>query len=88
MAGKGKKEDRKSTNLNIPNRDIMQRLNFLYQASVYLNQASVKANGSSSDTISVHSTQQHIRREVTTSDIAKDYVKTMKLIGTKTNVRM
>ena len=90
MAGKKHKDNKTSSNANIPNRDIMQRLNFLYQASVYLDQMGASQGGSdhSTGSTSALSSQDFKRRDVRTSDIARDYVKTLKLIGTKTNVRL
>lgn len=60
----------------VPNRDIIQRLNFLYQASVYLNDPGNNPPGTQT------------RSVVTTSDLSRSYVKTMKVIGQKTIVKM
>lgn len=111
---------------SIPNRDIIQRLNFLYQASSYLNGIGLaypRAGGSSkSQSASKNEKEQeeHLgssaedeetkkrddqgveqkekesrntrrqlgKRKATTHDIARSYVKSMKIIGQKTNVKM
>ena len=62
---------------NVSNRDIVQRLNFLYQASVYIN--GIEANAEC---------HNQGRRGVTTSDLSRSYVKTMKTVGQKTTVKM
>ncbi|KAK0438336.1 RNAse P Rpr2/Rpp21/SNM1 subunit domain-containing protein [Desarmillaria tabescens] len=59
---------------NVPNRDIIQRLNFLYQASVYLN--------------GVSPPQKRKQKRVTTSDLSRSYVSSMKIVGQKTTVKM
>ncbi|KAK0201592.1 RNAse P Rpr2/Rpp21/SNM1 subunit domain-containing protein [Desarmillaria ectypa] len=59
---------------SVPNRDIIQRLNFLYQASVYLN--------------GVTSQSPPQRKRVTTSDLSRSYVSSMKIVGKKTTVKM
>ncbi|KAK0503705.1 RNAse P Rpr2/Rpp21/SNM1 subunit domain-containing protein, partial [Armillaria luteobubalina] len=72
MAKKPKDE---TPNANsVPNKDIIQRLNFLYQASVYLN--------------SVTSQSPSRRRRVSTSDLSRSYVSSMKVVGQKTVVKM
>ncbi|PBK74610.1 Rpr2-domain-containing protein [Armillaria solidipes] len=72
MAKKSKDE---TPNANsVPNKDIIQRLNFLYQASVYLN--------------GVPSQSPPRRKRVTTSDLSRSYVSSMKIVGQKTVVKM
>ncbi|KAK0485300.1 RNAse P Rpr2/Rpp21/SNM1 subunit domain-containing protein, partial [Armillaria luteobubalina] len=72
MAKKPKDE---TPNVNsVPNKDIIQRLNFLYQASVYLN--------------GVTSQSPSRRRRVSTSDLSRSYVSSMKVVGQKTVVKM
>lgn len=58
---------------NVVNRDIIQRLNFLYQASVYLSSCNPL---------------QKAPKLVSTRDLAKDYISTMKAVGQRTTVRM
>ncbi|KAK0188263.1 Rpr2-domain-containing protein [Armillaria mellea] len=72
MAKKAKDE---APNANsVPNKDILQRLNFLYQASVYLN--------------GVASPSPPRRKRVTAGDLSRSYVSSMKIVGQKTVVKM
>lgn len=107
---------------NVPNRDIIQRLNFLYQASTYLNVLHAQYNpqhvsqpakqeiseletkeSSSDPSEKVEPGSPHDgggsiknqgmcerpgKRKATTQDIARSYLKSMKVIGQKTNVKM
>ena len=57
---------------SVINRDVIQRLNFLYQASVYLS----SCNPPNSPNL------------LSTRDLAKDYISTMRAVGQKTTVRM
>lgn len=78
---------------NVSNRDIIQRLNFLYQASAYLTNISpvsppprtIQASDSRKEK---HSKRRLNRHPASSSDLARDYVKSLKIIGQKTNVRM
>ncbi|KAG2358478.1 RNAse P Rpr2/Rpp21/SNM1 subunit domain-containing protein [Suillus spraguei] len=77
----------------VGNRDIIQRLNFLYQASVLLN--GMTAGPSSQipfDTCESNDTQSPPRkrqkRVVSTADLSRSYVDTMKIVGQKTNVKI
>ncbi|RDB16638.1 Ribonuclease P protein subunit rpr2 [Hypsizygus marmoreus] len=93
MAKKGKDE---APNPNsVTNRDIIQRLNFLYQASVYLSTVSSQACPPSASTITTRpgrpervSKKRRIVRNVTTSDLAKSYISSMKIVGQKTTVKI
>ena len=96
---------------SVPNRDIIQRLNFLYQAGTYLCQLApekqhptvpLEVTGTDHNVGSgsglptnvrdegVQSTRTYKpkKRKVNTGDLARSYVKTMRAIGQKTNVRM
>ncbi|KAI0311770.1 RNAse P Rpr2/Rpp21/SNM1 subunit domain-containing protein [Amylostereum chailletii] len=97
---------------NIQNRDVLQRLNFLYQASVYLQSISPSTVGDSlptgpSNSVSAshpavkkkkHSKFLHIQKEeklprrrtriVSTNDVARGYVRTMKQVAQKATVKM
>lgn len=122
----GKKNKDEAPNPNsIPNRDIIQRLNFLYQASSYLNgiagahsgteprnAASGPTNGKitapeedassgpgekeretaevdEGDVLKGGDTPKRPgQRKATARDLARSYVKSMKIIGQKTNVKM
>lgn len=95
---------------SVPNKDILQRLNFLYQASTYLsgleNTDSVRklasssklvqdemaeGNASSVDTEKKERNRKQrvaANRKATARDLSRSYVKSMKIIGQKTNTRM
>ena len=102
-----KKQKEGTPNINAtPNRDIIQRLNFLYQASVYLqslepstsssipisNQPSAcafgKSRSKSTQRTSGNLEKKKRRRKYTTSDLARNYVQCMRIVGQKTTVKM
>lgn len=109
-----KKDNAEPNANNISNKDILQRLNFLYQASTYLNSLggthfepsgamSMKGEVNTgldvakssepqlkqSATDGASSTRKRGRNQkATTNDLARDYVKSMKIIGQKTTVKM
>ncbi|KAJ4493760.1 RNAse P Rpr2/Rpp21/SNM1 subunit domain-containing protein [Lentinula edodes] len=83
---------------SISNRDVIQRLNFLYQASVYLHNIH-----SSSQSTPVSSSSQPVnestskknegkkskkKRIVQLNDLSRSYIETMKSVGTKTTVQV
>jgi ribonuclease P protein subunit RPR2 len=91
MAKKGK--DEAPNPHSVSNRDIIQRLNFLYQAGVYMN--TISSGSGSSQSMSTSSVQneectkkRRKRRKGTTSDLAKAYVSSMKTVGQRTTVKM
>jgi ribonuclease P protein subunit RPR2 len=77
---------------NVSNRDIIQRLNFLYQASVYLNSVGPTSDDAKTDvTNSVkeeHKKKKRRRVVVSTTDLSRSYIKSMKIVGQKTTVKM
>ena len=96
---------------SVPNRDIIQRLNFLYQASSYLNGLGATHASPFPSNAAEHENGQVLRkkrnlkrhcedkkgdntrkrsdqRKATAYDLARSYVKSMKIIGQKTNVKM
>ncbi|KAI0298579.1 RNAse P Rpr2/Rpp21/SNM1 subunit domain-containing protein [Russula brevipes] len=83
----GKKNKGEAPNpSNIANRDILQRLNFLYQASVYLGSISPAP-------LSMAAGRKHDRgrrkgRVIHAADIGQGYVRAMRLIGQKATVKM
>ncbi|KAI0268732.1 RNAse P Rpr2/Rpp21/SNM1 subunit domain-containing protein [Gloeopeniophorella convolvens] len=112
----GKKNKDEAPNpSSIANRDILQRLNFLYQASVYLDSVSRQFDCSTRSGAIVHDEiadasktaegqtsasakpdaapiprakgKRH-RREIRAADIGQGYVRSMRLIGQKTTVKM
>jgi ribonuclease P protein subunit RPR2 len=96
MAKKGK-DDAPNPN-SVANRDIIQRLNFLYQASVYLNTIPTPAQpvASTSSSGQYAAKSVNARKELkkkstrifTTSDLARTYIANMKIVGQKTTVKM
>jgi len=90
--GKRNKDDIPNPN-SVANRDIIQRLNFLYQASVFLNgiTASPSSQVPSSPCVAddAHNPpKKRAKSVVSTADLSRSYVDTMKVIGQKTNVKM
>ena len=83
---------------SIQNREIIQRLNFIYQASVYLTNLSqdvpsTDANPTGSDAHQTRTGDKEERRAYrrrirTTNDLARAYVDTMTTVGKKTTVKM
>lgn len=80
---------------SVTNRDIMQRLNFLYQASQMLGALGLSHTGESQQKDArgkgkrVEKREKNRRRHPTNMlDLSRSYVQSMKTIGTKTNVRM
>lgn len=108
MAKKGKEPIPSPS--SVPNRDIIQRLNFLYQASTYLNGLAPQNNHAAKNFIARTEDEEEKKdvilegitgadneeisgivrdkKKATTSDLARSYVKSMKIIGQKTNVKM
>ncbi|KAJ7282960.1 RNAse P Rpr2/Rpp21/SNM1 subunit domain-containing protein [Mycena rebaudengoi] len=83
MAKKNKDE---APNANsIVNRDIMQRLNFMYQASVYL---SGVLPAPPADAAPVPQKRKKKARRMTIHDLSKSYVSSMKVVTNKTMVKM
>ena len=87
--GKRNKDDVPNVHA-VAQRDIFQRMNFLYQASVYLNSlssdyASAVSAGSGQDT---HIRKKRMGQSSTTTDISRSYIKSMKIIGKKTVAKM
>lgn len=81
---------------SVVNRDILQRLNFLYQASQLLGSiapsppryASPKSLAGDAKKKTSMREQNKRRHPTTCADLSRSYVKSMKAIGQKTNVRM
>ncbi|KAF9446213.1 hypothetical protein P691DRAFT_804454 [Macrolepiota fuliginosa MF-IS2] len=87
----------KPMNLNaVPNRDIMQRMNFLWQASVYLGGLGGGRGEKGKDvmvegeTPKIGGRKRRRRRKVEADvrDLARIYVRTMKTVGQKATVKM
>ncbi|KAF9232738.1 Rpr2-domain-containing protein [Melanogaster broomeanus] len=103
--GKNKNKDEIPNPNSVTNRDILQRLNFLYQASVLLNGITLTAPSLPSvddnhdgqpppqpegavESGSHSGKAPRRRRVVTTSELSRSYVDTMKSVGQKTNVKL
>ena len=98
--GKRQKED--SPNINaVANKDIIQRLNFLYQASVYLqsleggNQqkggSDLSLNAQPTQSVAEKSVKQYARKKRSnrrTNVLARDYIHCMRQVAQKTTVKM
>ncbi|KAF7376431.1 hypothetical protein MSAN_00058700 [Mycena sanguinolenta] len=85
MAKKNKDGDAQTPNANsIPNRDIMQRLNFMYQASVYL--SGVLPVPPPSPPALQKRTKKS--RKMNVHDLSKSYINSMKIVASKTMVKM
>ncbi len=88
--GKKNKDQEPTANLSsVPNRDIIQRINFLYQASTYVN--SIAPPPDRDGTISHRGAKRKkntIRHPKNTAELSRCYVGAMRIIGQKTMVRM
>ncbi|KAI0675402.1 RNAse P Rpr2/Rpp21/SNM1 subunit domain-containing protein [Trametes maxima] len=99
--GKKNKDQEPVANLNsVANRDIIQRINFLYQASTYLNSLSqslppttddVKQPPTAKNRGSVRQKRKKIktlRHPNGTAELSRSYIGTMRIVGQKAMVRM
>lgn len=71
---------------NVPNRDIMQRLNFLYQAGTYLSSLSAIKGGATPTTRPGEQTGE--LPLATPAYLSRAYINSMKTIGRKTVVKL
>ncbi|KAI6000664.1 RNAse P Rpr2/Rpp21/SNM1 subunit domain-containing protein [Pisolithus albus] len=86
VKNKGKQADIPNLN-HVGNRDIIQRLNFLYQASALL--GTISHSPSPHTPVTCHPAGCHQRkRVVTTSELSRSYIDTMKVVGQKTNTKI
>ena len=99
MAKKNKDQEPKATLSGVTNRDILQRLNFLYQASTYLNTIAPHAatigppNEGMTQQGAAKKAQKSLSRRrrrhpATTSDLSRTYIVAMRAISQKTTVKM
>jgi ribonuclease P protein subunit RPR2 len=83
--GKKSKGDAVPSVSSVANRDMLQRLNFLYQASAYLTAVAGPSESS-------HSTDLPARKRrkqyATVHDLSRAYLEDAKLVAQKTTVRM
>ncbi|KAF9019242.1 Rpr2-domain-containing protein, partial [Hymenopellis radicata] len=68
---------------SVVNRDIIQRLNFLYQASVYLNTVAASV-----PTAAPPPQKKKWKKRITADQLSRNYVSAMKVVGQKTTVKM
>ncbi|KAJ4483826.1 RNAse P Rpr2/Rpp21/SNM1 subunit domain-containing protein [Lentinula aciculospora] len=76
---------------SVSNRDVIQRLNFLYQASVYLDNVQSSSTTPSHDDSSSRKfkdKQNKRKKVVKLKDLSRSYIETMKSVGTKTTVQL
>ncbi|KAI0709542.1 RNAse P Rpr2/Rpp21/SNM1 subunit domain-containing protein [Cerioporus squamosus] len=78
---------------SVANRDIIQRINFLYQASTYLNTISPPAASSSSTAPAQppkgkSKKKNTIRHPKSTAELSRCYVGSMRIVGQKAMVKM
>ena|ERR1700691_3774742 len=98
---KGKDQDQVPNPNSVSNRDIIQRLNFLYQASVYLNSVggpststSAAASNDVPKTEGMQAKEEKYKKRrrrrgvVSATDLSRSYIKSMKAVGQKTTVKM
>lgn len=97
----GKRQKVDSPNISaVANKDIIQRLNFLYQASVYLqslegrNLPAKQKDASDFDPPPTqNAVQKNVKKKHTanrrrTNDLARDYINCMRQVAQKTTVKM
>jgi len=99
-ASMGKRRDAGASPSGVPNRDIFQRLNFLYQASAFLQSVSApplspsKPQPAAAEDLGSLSSAGGARRrrrevrEIAARDLACSYVRAMREVGKKTTVKM
>lgn len=78
---------------SVANRDILQRMSFLYQASNYLNSISSSASleptsKEQTPPLPDSAKKARKRKSTSTSDLSRSYIGAMKAIGQKTVVKM
>ncbi|KAH9892669.1 Rpr2-domain-containing protein [Cubamyces lactineus] len=97
--GKKNKDQEPAASLNgVANRDIVQRINFLYQASAYLSTISQSLHPSDGDAAKTdrrkarsekkHKKRPNLRHPRNIAELSRSYVGTMRIVGQKTMVRM
>ena len=94
--GKKNKDDVPNPN-SVTNRDILQRMNYLYQASAYLGsvqgppkefQGRIPAELKGKERKDEMRRRNKARHSTAPVDLSRAYVKSMKAIGQKTTMRM
>lgn len=97
MAKKNKDSEPVVNLHSVANRDIIQRINFLYQASTYLNSVS-QALPASAENVQPQQPapsvkgkskkKQKVRHPRNTAELSRSYIGSMRTVGQKTMVRM
>ncbi|KAI0335126.1 Rpr2-domain-containing protein [Cubamyces sp. BRFM 1775] len=98
MGKKNKDQDPAASLNSVANRDIVQRINFLYQASTYLSTISQSLPPSAEDTAKTgrekaksgkkQKRRPNLRHPRNVAELSRNYVGTMRIVGQKTMVRM
>ncbi|KAH9858451.1 RNAse P Rpr2/Rpp21/SNM1 subunit domain-containing protein [Lenzites betulinus] len=99
MGKKGKDQEPVASLNSVANRDIIQRINFLYQASTYLNSISQagprESNSEGSSALNVGESskgksrkKRKVRHPKDASELSRSYIGSMRQVGQKTMVRM
>ena len=88
MGKKGKEQGPVPNLAGVQNRDIIQRVNFLYQASSYLGSISPPANQEDLVPEGKNKKKNALRHPKSAAELSRSYVGTMRLVGQKTMVRM
>ena len=84
MGKKGTDQDAKPNPGAVVNKDLMQRMNFLYQVASHLSQQSPQSEATQINSNS----KKKGKRKGTLQDLAAFHVRTMKTIGNKSMVKM
>jgi ribonuclease P protein subunit RPR2 len=89
VMGKQKSNQEKGPNLSaVPNKDLMQRMNFLYQVASHLSQQSGPLEENSDVKPPPKGLKKAKKRNGTPQDLAAFHVRSMRAIGTKSMVKM
>ncbi|KAL1945784.1 hypothetical protein VTO73DRAFT_1786 [Trametes versicolor] len=95
MAKKNKDSEPVANLHGVANRDIIQRINFLYQASAYLNSVSqalptsaVQPQQPAPAVKGKSKKKQKVRHPRDTAELSRSYIGSMRTVGQKTMVRM
>lgn len=84
----GKQKSKGPNLVAVPNKDLMQRMNFLYQVASHLSQQSGLFEENSDVKPSPKGSKKAKKRNGTPQDLAAFHVRSMKAIGTKSMVKM
>jgi hypothetical protein len=85
MGKKGTDQDATPNAGAVVNKDLMQRMNFLYQVASHLSQQSPQPEAARMNT---SNSKKRGKQQGTLQDLAAFHVRTMKTIGNKSMVKM